>query len=1117
MATVHLGRDRETARVVAIKRLHPHLASDPEFVKMFLDEARVAAHISHPNVIHTLDTVVADDEVLLVMDYVPGESLARLVRGRKPPSYRATVAIVRDVLFGLHAAHEAADESGWPLAIVHRDVSPENVLVGTDGIARLLDFGVAKAVGRGQRTTEPGELKGKLAFMAPEVLESGTVSPRTDIYAMGVVLWELVTGKRMLRDETPGVVVKRILGGEIPELMSVALAKTARKLSDAAMIALENLSEIILRAVSADPEERYPSADAMANDVARALEPAAPQDIGAWVMRIAHDMLASRAQVVADLESAEEPDESPPDSEPPTLVGDASLPIIVADLADASALEALEEIAVTRSVALVPLLNPPADATDHVLEVMVPGLERPARFVARPVGPPEEGGFPLALRVLGQARDAGAPKKQITGRFTARSESHRVLDAPHTRGLMPSAPLIEPELIGRVLAVQGGKIVLQERLGSGGGGAVFRGHYVEFTLPRKDVAVKVMHPPRSARQMELYARFHAEALAASKLDHRNLVRIIDFGQEPDGLLYLMMELIEGKSARQQLDEEGPMLLDRVVKLGLHVCAGLAHAHRRGVVHRDVKPSNVVIVTETDDDGRPIKLAKICDFGIATGPALGEPGDGWMMGTPQYMSPEQCRGQPVDPRTDIYSCAVMLYELATGRLPFEGRDDRDFLRLHELASPTPPSTHVPGIDPLFEQIILQCLEKSPDARFASMFELRHALKELREPVFIEEQRSSLPAAPVSVPASGVRLPEDEQRISEQPIEHSLEGLVGLLQSLAEVPNASAERLAELEKKTVGLERVVGAFAARADAVALMQVIRAMDALHEKAARANAAETWTVTATTSAQRLLHTIADPASLVPAADKLLATEEPSEELLSLIVWSKVAGAHALYTARSKIVTPVARTRFVSAMRLIGAAAVPIVRSALEFLWLEGGANVEELVVDLMRSVPGTRDDELGVVVSRWARCSNVDVQGSALSTLVHAWGDRATPALLAGMQSADPGVQAIAVRGLRTVSAVDDLVVRKIDWLLGDGVATSADLHAAAAEALGYASSAARPLAARVALRMLATTNVTNEGVLAFARAALALSPAEAKTVIEARAARGPEALRGALRALK
>jgi hypothetical protein len=256
--------------------------------------------------------------------------------------------------------------------------------------------------------------------------------------------------------------------------------------------------------------------------------------------------------------------------------------------------------------------------------------------------------------------------------------------------------------------------------------------------------------------------------------------------------------------------------------------------------------------------------------------------------------------------------------------------------------------------------------------------------------------------------------------------------------------------------------------------------------------------------------------------ADKLLgATGEPSEALLALLVWSKVAGAHALFTARTKLETPAARTRFVSAMRLIGGPAVPVVRSALERLSPQGEAAIERpsLVVDLLRSVPGARDDELGAVVSRWARCADVPIQAAALSTLVHAWADRATPALLAGMQSVDPGVQAIAIRGLRTVAAVDELVVRRLEWLLGDGSAVSDDLHVAAAEALGYASNTARPLAARVALRMLdgGAASATNEGVLAFARAALALAPVEAKSAIEARAARGPEPLRGALRALK
>src|SRR4030088_3091893 len=177
MATVHFGRLQGAAgfaRSVAIKSLHPQYAKDPDFVAMFLDEARLAARIAHPNVVPTLDVVSQGDDLLLVMEYVRGSALSRLVRpltqkGERMPQ-RIAGSIVSGVLRGLHAAHEAKSEIGEPLDIVHRDVSPQNVLVGTDGIARVLDFGVAKAAGRCY-TTRDGNIKGKVPYMAPEQLE----------------------------------------------------------------------------------------------------------------------------------------------------------------------------------------------------------------------------------------------------------------------------------------------------------------------------------------------------------------------------------------------------------------------------------------------------------------------------------------------------------------------------------------------------------------------------------------------------------------------------------------------------------------------------------------------------------------------------------------------------------------------------------------------------------------------------------------------------------------------------------------------------------------------------------------------------------------------------------
>src|SRR5262249_20405529 len=162
----------------------------------FLDEARLAARIHHPNVVQTLDVAVTQGELFVVLEYVNGDSLAHLLRtananGRAVPPEIAS-AVVFGVLQGLHAAHEAVVEQGNPLELVHRDVSPHNVLVGVDGVARVLDFGVAKARGRSQ-TTREGQLKGKLAYMAPEQI-GGRVTRRTDVFAASIVLWEALAG-----------------------------------------------------------------------------------------------------------------------------------------------------------------------------------------------------------------------------------------------------------------------------------------------------------------------------------------------------------------------------------------------------------------------------------------------------------------------------------------------------------------------------------------------------------------------------------------------------------------------------------------------------------------------------------------------------------------------------------------------------------------------------------------------------------------------------------------------------------------------------------------------------------------------------------------------------------
>lgn len=303
MATVHFGRllgPVGFSRTVAIKRLHPQFAKDPEFVSMFLDEARLAARIRHPNVVPTLDVVATAGELFLVMDYVQGESLSRLVRMARDmrvhiaPSMVAT--IMAGMLSGLHAAHEAKSERGEPLNIVHRDISPQNVLVGSDGIPRILDFGVAKAAGRIQ-TTREGQLKGKLAYMAPEQLE-GDITRKVDIYAASVVMWEALTGQRLFTGDSEAAILGKVLSGT--RVPPSSLMSGSREPPEV----LRALDAVVLKGLERDPAGRFATARDMASEIERAIRLAPTGDVGEWVERTAKVALGTRAHKIAEIESS---------------------------------------------------------------------------------------------------------------------------------------------------------------------------------------------------------------------------------------------------------------------------------------------------------------------------------------------------------------------------------------------------------------------------------------------------------------------------------------------------------------------------------------------------------------------------------------------------------------------------------------------------------------------------------------------------------------------------------------------------------------------------------------------------------------------------------------------
>ena len=292
MATVYVGRLSSvvgTSRLVAIKRAHAHLLEDPMFGKMLIAEAKLASRIHHPNVVAVQNVEEVDGELLLVMDYVEGASLADLASDDEVPiPGRVAVRALLDACAGLHAAHELTDDDGKPLGIVHRDVSPHNILVGVDGVCRITDFGIAKSSGHtgSAGRTSTGALKGKVSYMAPEYIEHGQIDARSDVFSLGIVAWEALTRQRLFRGATEIESLKLVLTGDVPNPSEIApwLGRA--------------LDKVILKALARDPALRFASA----SELGEALEQAARRDdliatasqVGKHVRAAAGEALSSR-------------------------------------------------------------------------------------------------------------------------------------------------------------------------------------------------------------------------------------------------------------------------------------------------------------------------------------------------------------------------------------------------------------------------------------------------------------------------------------------------------------------------------------------------------------------------------------------------------------------------------------------------------------------------------------------------------------------------------------------------------------------------------------------------------------------------------------------------------
>jgi serine/threonine protein kinase len=262
MAEVYLGEAVSMEgfkKTVAIKRVLPHLAQNEAFIQMFLDEARLCARLDHANIVSVFDISKKEDTYFLVMEFVDGANLKKIVESLKKRGQRiglgAAVLIAMESCRGLSYAHELHDENGTPLKIVHRDISPPNILLTRRGEVKLADFGLAKASTQLQ-TTDPGVVKGKFSYLSPEAAEGNEVDARADIFSIGIVLWELLAGKRLFLGENDYATVKLVQRANIPRL-----APLNREVDEA-------FEEILLRALSKDPKYRFQSARELGDTLA---------------------------------------------------------------------------------------------------------------------------------------------------------------------------------------------------------------------------------------------------------------------------------------------------------------------------------------------------------------------------------------------------------------------------------------------------------------------------------------------------------------------------------------------------------------------------------------------------------------------------------------------------------------------------------------------------------------------------------------------------------------------------------------------------------------------------------------------------------------------------------
>ena len=599
---------------------------DPDLRQRFFDEARVVVRLNHQNLVQVFDVGSVEGELYLAMELVEGKDLRavwnRCAQQRRRIPVDIAVFVVRELLRGLAYVHEAMG-----LGLVHRDISPPNILVGYRGEVKLTDFGLAKSA-LSSEITDPGRVFGRYNYLSPEQARGMAVDLRSDIYAAGIVLWELLTGRQLLPASPQSAAA------------ALAAAREPRVSPPSELVAdiPDGLDSIVLRALATERDQRYQTADRFRASLSEILArnyPACDTDRIGGFMR---DIFAQDHKFETQ------------------------------------------------------------DYASYVREdfsrVREQGRGQEAISLSDTLDIPRRGRRAASESRMADTEDTGL----LSGGLAARTTASTREEAEQRWG-----------------TVVAGRYRVEDLQEFDGMGALYRARDTERGVP---CALRVL-PEIYAREPEVMARFIRDAQAAQELKHPNIAQVFDIGKLDDGSVYAVTELLDGQNLATVIQEEGRISAGRAVHVASQVSRALGTAHESGIIHRDFKPSNIVLVAQEGD----LDFVKVVDFGICSHvdsePSTTSSQQELIIGSPDYMAPEQAAGAEANPASDIYALGSVLFEMLTGRLPYKGRNAIDVL-IQKGARDAPRVTDLaPDVPEALADVVAACLSRRPEDRPPSM--------------------------------------------------------------------------------------------------------------------------------------------------------------------------------------------------------------------------------------------------------------------------------------------------------------------------------------------------------------------------------------------------------------